>query len=174
MQMVHWTYETKTAGRGIVLADGCCDAIVETRPGAAPEILTTGLDAAPRSIRNTAGQTFSGIRLPPGVAPPPADLLPEAATSAAWAELLGQTVAAQEETAAIAACLAGPGGSLSLAAAMPGSSPGPCSAVCVRRAARRRMSGACWAERAGLRALSGQAGRWQMPPLRQATAIRPV
>ncbi len=124
MQMVHWTYEAKTAGRGIVLADGCCDVIVETRPGAAPEILTTGLDAAaPRSIRNTAGLTFSGIRLPPGVAPPPADLLAEAATSAARAELLGQTIAAQEEPAAIAACLAGPGGSLSLAAAMAGVSP---------------------------------------------------
>lgn len=122
MNWVRWTYHSEKQGLGVVIPDGCRDVILETRPGSAPAVFATALDAAPRSIRNFAGQRFTGFRLPPGVLPPD-EALREARTLDDCVQILEHSLSRQAETAALTAFLAAPGGSLKAAAAEAGVSP---------------------------------------------------
>lgn len=62
-----WNYTAKTDETAIVLPDGCCDILVVSQPDNGPDVLRlTDWDAAPKSVKISAGSSITGYRLRPG------------------------------------------------------------------------------------------------------------
>lgn len=107
----HWSAETPVTTLVPVYPDGCRDIIWTHAPGARPRwIYTQSIDRSARLVSSTAGQTYRGWRMKPGVAltdPGLLDDLPE--DPAEGMEMLMSSLIAPGDLADLLAALADPG-----------------------------------------------------------------